>query len=282
MSNSIKIIWLVFIIAFCFYQTSFANDKYLVTASALNVRDTASANSIVLGKLSKNDTVYVIDKTNSNWIKIEYEGRNGYVSAKYIKPLNEKHQTAITDSENYKVYLLIFGVIVLLGIILGYTKTIVVYRDFADLAKVFLLVLIPIIVLLFVPDNIENQHHKDLIIYGILAFIGLMFIWIIISTYKDNRNIIWTVIALCVKLPLAIIFLAYLNSFFSSNKDKSMQEQIKEKISAGVVLLFILGLVRHKVWRFKPNRIEPENNIYNQLDYKVQNLKQNIEKSKLK
>jgi len=282
MMNSIKIICLVFIFTFFIYQTSSANEKYLVTASSLNVRDTASTSSLVLGKLSINDTVNVVAKINSNWVKIQYEGKFGYISSKYIKSLDNNQQYSNKANESYKVYLIIFGIIVLIGIILGYSKTIVVYRDFADLTKVFSLVLIPFIVLLFAPDNIENQIHKDLVIYGIIAFIGLMLIWIIVSTYKDNRNIIWTIISLCVKLPLAIIFLAYLNSFFSSNKDKSLQEQIKEKISAGVVLLFILGLVRHKVWRFKPNQIEPENNLYNQLDYKVQNLKQNIEEFKLK
>jgi len=280
--NSIKIICLVFIFTFCFYQTSSANAKYLVTASSLNVRDTASTNSLVLGKLSLNDTVNVVAKTNSSWVKIQYEGKFGYISSKYIKSLDNNQPYLKKDNESYKVYLIIFGIIVLVGIVLGYSKTIVVYRDFADLTKVFSLVLVPFIVLLFVPDNIENQNHKDLIIYGIIAFIGLMLIWIIVSTYKDNKNIIWTIISLCVKLPLAIIFLAYLNSFFSSNKDKSLQEQIKEKISAGVVLLFILGLVRHKVWRFKPNEIEQENNLYNQLDYKVQNLKQDLEEFKLK
>lgn len=282
MMNSIKIICLIFSFIFCFCQTSSANDKYLVTASSLNVRDTASTNSLVLGKLFINDTVNVVAKTNSSWVKIQYEGKFGYISSKYIKLLDNNQPYSNKDNESYKVYLIIFSIIVLIGIILGYSKTIVVYRDFADLTKVFSLVLIPFIVLLFVPDNIENQNHKDLIIYGIIAFIGLMLIWIIVSTYKDNRNIIWTIISLCVKLPLAIIFLAYLNSFFSSNKEKNLQEQIKEKISAGVVLLFILGLVRHKVWRFKPNQIEPENNLYNQLDYKVNNLKQDVEKFKLK
>lgn len=280
--NSLKIICLVFILIFCFYQTSSANDKYIVTASSLNVRDTASTNSLILGKLSSNDTVDVVDKTNSNWVKIQYEGKFGYISSKYIKSLDNNQLYSNKDNESYKVYLIIFGIIVLIGIILGYSKTIVVYRDFADLTKVFSLVLVPFIVLLFVPDSIENQNHKNLIIYGIIAFIGLMLLWIIVSTYKDNRNVIWTIISLCVKLPFAIIFLAYLNSFFSSNKDKSLQEQIKEKISTGVVLLFILGLVRHKVWRFKPNEIEQENNLYNQLDYKVQNLKQDLEEFKLK
>lgn len=277
--NSIKIICLVIFIS-SFYLASSANDKYLVTASSLNVRDTASTNSLVLGKLSMNDTVDVVDKINSNWVKIQYKGKFGYISSEYIKSLDNNQQNSNKDDKSYKVYLIIFGIIVLIGIILGYSKTIVVYRDFADLTKVFSLVLIPLIVLIFLPNSIENQNHEDLIFYGITAFIGLMLIWIIVSTYKDNRNIIWTIISLCVKLPLAFIFLVYLNRFFSSNKDKSLQEQTKEKISAGVALLFILGLVRHKVWRFKPNQVEQEDNFYNQLDYKIQNLKHDLKEFK--
>ncbi|PLX25976.1 hypothetical protein C0580_00900 [Candidatus Parcubacteria bacterium] len=83
--NSDKIFCLLIIFTFHFYQTSSANDKYLVTASSLNVKDTASTNSLVFGKLSINDTENVVAKTNSSWVKIEYEGKFGYISSKYIK-----------------------------------------------------------------------------------------------------------------------------------------------------------------------------------------------------
>lgn len=48
--------------------------------------------------------------------------------------------------------------ILLLGIILGFTKTITVYRDFSDLTKVFMLVLAPLGLFYILGDKIEKSH----------------------------------------------------------------------------------------------------------------------------
>lgn len=52
--------------------------------------------------------------------------------------------------------------ILLLGIILGFTKAIKVYRDFPDLTKVFMLVLAPLGIFYILGDKIENRIFQNI------------------------------------------------------------------------------------------------------------------------
>ncbi|MGQ9847866.1 MAG: hypothetical protein ACUVQP_10280 [Bacteroidales bacterium] len=136
--------------------------------------------------------------------------------------------------------------ILLLGIILGFTKTITVYRDFADLTKVFMLVLAPIGLFYILGDKIDNRILQN-IFFGIE---GLLLLWIIVTTFIDNRNIFKTLLALITKIPLGVIFAIYLvNLISSSGKNRRQSRGI-----AGIVMLFLgpilFGLVRNKVWIF--------------------------------
>ena len=146
----------------------------------------------------------------------------------------------------------IYGIagILLLGIILGFTRTITVYRDFADLTKVFMLVLAPLGLYLILGDKIDKQILENIFI-GIEGFLVL---WIIISTHIDNRNIFKTLLALITKIPLGIIFVIYLINLISPG-GKSKGKQRQSRGIWGIVLLFLtpilFGLVKNKVWIFK-------------------------------
>ncbi|MCF8255408.1 MAG: hypothetical protein K9J84_12600 [Bacteroidia bacterium] len=134
--------------------------------------------------------------------------------------------------------------ILLLGIILGFTKTITVYRDFADLTKVFMLVLAPIGLFYILGDKIDNRILRNIFI-GIEA---LLLLWIIVTTYIDNRNIFKTLLALITKIPLGVIFAIYLVNLVSpSGKNRRQSRGI-----SGIVMLFLgpilFGLVRNRVW----------------------------------
>jgi hypothetical protein len=54
--------------------------------------------------------------------------------------------------------------ILLIGIILGFTKTITVYQDFADLTKVFMLILAPIGLFYIFCDKIDNRIMRNIFI----------------------------------------------------------------------------------------------------------------------
>lgn len=137
--------------------------------------------------------------------------------------------------------------ILLLGIILGFTKTITVYRDFSDLTKVFMLVLAPLGLFYILGDKIDNRILRN-IFFGIE---GLLLLWIIVTTFIDNRNIFKTLLALITKIPLGVIFAIYLVNLISpSGKNRRQSRGI-----AGIVMIFLapilFGLVKNRVWSFK-------------------------------
>jgi len=139
--------------------------------------------------------------------------------------------------------------ILLLGIILGFTKTITVYRDFADLTKVFMLVLAPLGLFYILGDKIENRILQN-IFFGIE---GLLLVWIIVTTFIDNRNIFKTLLALITKIPLGVIFAIYLVNLISPDGNTKSKRNQSRGI-AGIVMLFLgpilFGLVRNRVWIF--------------------------------
>jgi hypothetical protein len=137
--------------------------------------------------------------------------------------------------------------ILLLGIILGFTKTITVYRDFADLTKVFMLVLAPLGLFYILGDKIDNRILQN-IFFGIE---GLLLLWIIVTTFIDNRNIFKALLALITKIPLGVIFAIYLVNLISpSGKNRRQSRGI-----AGIVMIFLapilFGLVKNRVWSYK-------------------------------
>lgn len=56
----------------------------------LNLRSKPDANASVLTTIPSNAKVNVIDKSNSEWYKVSYDGKTGYVSSKYITEENNK------------------------------------------------------------------------------------------------------------------------------------------------------------------------------------------------
>jgi hypothetical protein len=137
--------------------------------------------------------------------------------------------------------------ILLLGIILGFTKTITVYRDFADLTKVFMLVLAPIGLFYILGDKIDNSVLRNIFI----GIEGLILLWIIITTFIDNRNIFKTLLALITKIPLGVIFAIYLvNLILPSGNSRGKRRQSRG--ISGIVMIFLAPilfvLVKNRVW----------------------------------
>lgn len=60
------------------------NTSGVITADSLNVRETPSANSKVIGSLKKGAKVTVFKQSNG-WSEITYSGKKAYVSAQFIK-----------------------------------------------------------------------------------------------------------------------------------------------------------------------------------------------------
>jgi hypothetical protein len=59
-------------------------ETYQVTGTTLNVRSGAGSSYRKIGSLKQNETVEVLE-INGDWAKINYNGKNGYVSVDYLQ-----------------------------------------------------------------------------------------------------------------------------------------------------------------------------------------------------
>lgn len=88
-------------------QTPMAEAKtktvYIVTASALNVRKSATTRSKRIGLVYKGNHLSVLGKTSNGWYKINYKGKTGYVSGKYVKAVKSTSTTSKTKILNVPI-----------------------------------------------------------------------------------------------------------------------------------------------------------------------------------
>jgi hypothetical protein len=137
----------------------------------------------------------------------------------------------------FNIYsLVIFIVITIIGIFLGFKQKITIFRDFNDLGLVFLIELLPI-VLMYLSSLIAANQNK-IVITSIIIVEIILFMWIIARTYQDNNNILSTLIALITKTSLSILFILNLMSF--SNPTEKTEEK---RASVGRFLLALLLLL---------------------------------------
>lgn len=73
--------------------------------SSVNLRKKASTSSTVLAKLKLNNEVIVLEKVNSKWTKVEYDGITGYVSADLLssEKVEEKKESSSTSRDGETV-----------------------------------------------------------------------------------------------------------------------------------------------------------------------------------
>ncbi|MEH7145840.1 N-acetylmuramoyl-L-alanine amidase [Priestia megaterium] len=72
-----------------------AAESAKVTATSLNVRATPSTSGAVVGKITKGNTVNIVDESKG-WAKITYNGKEAWISSQYIN----KTQTTSTPTAN--------------------------------------------------------------------------------------------------------------------------------------------------------------------------------------
>lgn len=94
--SSTKIIGLLLLLLSLCSLLSTAQNPYIVTATRLNVRKLPSAESAIIGSLSKGDVVNVRELKKS-WTKIDFKNSIGYVSLKYIQPIEVEEETNQED-----------------------------------------------------------------------------------------------------------------------------------------------------------------------------------------
>lgn len=89
--DSRKSIWnrlFLVTIAFLFFVSGNAQQQYKVKASSLNVRSSPSKQGVKIGRLDRNEVVYVYEMSeDSAWAYIRINALNGWVSMEYLDPV---------------------------------------------------------------------------------------------------------------------------------------------------------------------------------------------------
>ena len=65
-------------------KPSIVTEKGVTTAN-LNLRVEASKSSKIITTIPKGKTIEIVEKLNSGWYKVNYNGKTGYVSSKYVR-----------------------------------------------------------------------------------------------------------------------------------------------------------------------------------------------------
>ena len=97
-----------------FASNDSTDNKFTVEPTALNVRDKPSANSNIIGKVFKGDTIHGI-KENDSWTTIKFDGKTGYVSSKFINEIAEPgFITGFTDGFSSVFLYIALGIAVII------------------------------------------------------------------------------------------------------------------------------------------------------------------------
>lgn len=100
-----------------------------------------------------------------------------------------------------------------LGVWLGNTKRIVVFRNYTDVMIVGLLVIIPtaflgvILLVTHGEQTSDSEHYLSFnLLMGLAGVLALVLITICVKTFRDNPNPLKALLALYVKIPTGIMF----------------------------------------------------------------------------
>jgi|GEM_PF-5020496 len=150
------------------------------------------------------------------------------------------------SENNAKIVLVTLSITTLIGVILGFTKKAIFYRDYNDLGLSLAVFGIPLaLLLIFYMFNI----HSSFTGYFIGVVFILLFFSTIIKTYTSNEGrIIPTAIISISKLILSFLYIIHL---FISLTDKKRQSRGQGWFVLAIFTPLLLGLVHTKEGSFK-------------------------------
>jgi hypothetical protein len=156
----------------------------------------------------------------------------------------------------FNVYTLIAWIIaVVLGVIMGIKERIVIFRDYNDLGLVFLIGLVPIVLMYLFALTSEASKNVAFMFTAIAELI--VFLWLVIRTFKDNSNPAYGILALVTKISLSVLFIINLLDFVTpAGKTSSKRASSRRKGFAFLLFLtpIVFTLVRNKTGIFNPER----------------------------
>ncbi len=128
--------------------------------------------------------------------------------------------------------LIVIGGVWLLGLILGLTKVITVYRDFNDVGLVGLTVALPVAVMMSLLG--VGVQKFDFLLTPFRRFEAAMALLILVRTFVDNRNPLKAILAFLVKIPIGVLFAVNVVDYFTANRRQ-------DRRLAGFFILLLSG-----------------------------------------
>lgn len=116
-----------------------------------------------------------------------------------------------------------------LGIWMGATERLVIYRNYYDVLVVGLLYLVPVTAFGFAALLGSDDANEEVaaVLLGIaLALEALVFVIILARTWLDNPNPLKALLAVYVKVPTAVLFLNALFGAFDRRKAKDRRRSV--------------------------------------------------------
>ena len=155
-----------------------ASNYRVVSRNALNVREGAGTDYVVIGKLTSKDTVYVI-KIDNNWAQIKYQDKKAYVSSKYIIPMRSNQKKSAKEFFQ--------------GIGALFYEGPISYLPLLIISTLLLTILLPLI--------LKHDLTRIIILYaGIIGVCVMEFVFFIAYKgdpwfcYPDNVGWVWAII----------------------------------------------------------------------------------------
>ncbi|AHM60383.1 hypothetical protein D770_10630 [Flammeovirgaceae bacterium 311] len=91
---------LLTLILLAFSTVMFAQTLRNGSDKGLNLRSEPSTNASVLTSIPPNAKVTVVDTSNSEWTKVKYDGKTGYVASKYLSEENNPNRSNNNSNNN--------------------------------------------------------------------------------------------------------------------------------------------------------------------------------------
>lgn len=80
------------------------------TGSTVRVRASASTSAVTLGSVTVGSTIGVTEKTNNEWYQVDYNGKVGYMMAKFLTQVEIQPAASVGDNGDTKTIILTLSV----------------------------------------------------------------------------------------------------------------------------------------------------------------------------